>query len=127
MTTLDELLAKLSGVLSALDEEPADPVRSQLEKQRDELRETLRGLDIDQQRPTAELLEEHARLQARLKAARRERVKKVDTKYLGATQTVGGGVVPTRINRMIDEANRFDELADRFDHLTEILEGRGAL
>ena len=127
MTTLDELLAKLSEVLSALAEEPADPVRSQLEKQRDELRETLRGLDIDQQRPTAELLEEHARLQARLKAARGERVKKVDTKYLGATQTVGGGVVPTEINRMIDEANRFDELADRFDHLTEILEGRGAL
>ena len=127
MTTLDEMLAKLSGVLLALDEGPDDPVRSQLEEQRDQLRETLRGLDIDQHRPTAELLEEHARLQARLKAARGERVKKVHTKHLGATKTVGGGVVPTEINRMIDEGNRFDELADRFDHLTEILEGRGAL
>ena len=97
MTTLDEMLAKLSGVLLALDEGPDDPVRSQLEEQRDQLRETLRGLDIDQHRPTAELLEEHARLQARLKAARGERVKKVHTKHLGATKTVGGGVVPTEI------------------------------
>jgi len=127
MTTLDELLAELSQVLLTLEREPEGEARTTLERRRDELREALRDLDIDQQRPTSELLEEHARLEARLKKARGERVKKTGTKYLGATQTVGGGVAPTEINRMIDEGNRFDELADRFDHLTEILESRGAL
>ncbi len=127
MTTLDELLAELSQLLLTLEGESDGEARSALENRRDELREALRNLDIDQQRPTAELLEEHARLAARLKAARKERVKKVGAEYLGATQTVGGGVVPAEINRMIEEGNRFDELADRFDHLTEILESRGAL
>ncbi|NNC91915.1 MAG: hypothetical protein HKN80_05435 [Acidimicrobiia bacterium] len=126
MNTLDELLAELSQVLLTLEQEPEGAVRAKLERRRDELREALRDLDIDRQRPTSELLEEHSRLKARLKKARGERVKKVGTKYLGATQTVGGGVAPTEINRMIDEGNRFDELADRFDHLTEILESRGA-
>jgi DNA-binding protein H-NS len=127
MTTLDELLAELSQTLIKLEQEPAGDARATLERRRDELREALRDLDIDRQRPTSELLEEHSRLAARLKQARGERVKKVGTKYLGATQTVGGGVAPTQINRMIDEGNRFDDLADRFDHLTEILESRGAL
>ena len=127
MSTLDELLAELSQVLITLEGEPDREVRPALERRRDELREALRDLDIDRQRPTSELLEEHTRLEARLKKARGERVKKVGTKYLGATQTVGGGVAPTEINRMIDEGNRFDELADRFDHLTDILESRGAL
>lgn len=51
-------------------------------------------------------------------------MKKTGTRYLGGTQTVGGGVVPTEINRMIDEGNRFDELLARFDRLTKILESR---
>ena len=127
MKTLDEMLAALSQVLIALDDESDATARAELEAQRDRLRERLRSLDIDRQRPTSELLEEHGRLAARLKKARRERVKKVTTKHLGATQTVGGGVVPTEINRMIDEGNRFDDLLERFEHLTEILEGRGAL
>jgi len=127
MTTLDEMLAELSEVLLALDDEGDAETRIELEARRDRLREALRSLDIDQQRPTPELLEEHGRLAARLKSARGERVKKVTTKHLGATQTVGGGVVPAEINRMIDEGNRFEELLERFEHLTEILEGRGAL
>lgn len=127
MKTLDEMLAELSQVLIALDDESDAMARTELEARRDRLRERLRSLDIDQQRPTSELLEEHGRLEARLKKARRERVKKVTTKHLGATQTVGGGVVPTEINRMIDEGNRFDDLLERFEHLTEILDGRGAL
>ena len=127
MKTLDEMLAELSQVLIALDDESDATARAELEAKRDRLRERLRSLDIDRQRPTSELLEEHGRLAARLKKARRERVKKVTTKHLGATQTVGGGVVPTEINRMIDEGNRFDDLLERFEHLTEILEGRGAL
>lgn len=127
MITLDELLAELSQVLLRLEQEPEGEPRTVLERRRDELREALRNLDVDGQRPTNELLEEHARLEARLKQARGERVTKAGTKYLGATQTVGGGVAPAEINRMIDEGNRVDELADRFDHLTEILESRGAL
>jgi uncharacterized protein (DUF433 family) len=126
MITLDELLAELSQVLLELERGPRGDARTVLENRRDELRAALRDLDIDRQRPTGELLEEHARLEARLKQARGERVKKVGTKYLGATQTVGGGIAPSEINRMIDEGNRFDELADRFEHLTEILESRGA-
>jgi uncharacterized protein (DUF433 family) len=129
MTTLDELLAELSGVLAALQEvgDSEAATRTGLEEKRDRLREVLRGIDIDEQRPTAELVEEHTRLAARLKKARSERVKKVSGKYLGATQTVGGGVVPAEINRLIDAGNQFDELLERFDHLTEILESRGAL
>lgn len=127
MTTLDAMLAELSEVLLALDDEADAETRLELEGRRDRLREALRSVDIDQQRPTSELLEEHGRLEARLKAARQERVKKVTTKHLGATQTVGGGVVPIEINRMIDEGNRFDDLLERFERLTEILEGRGAL
>ncbi len=127
MTTLDELLAELSQVLLSLEEEADADARGGLEARRDQLRAALRDLDIDERRPTAELLEEHARLEARLKLARKERVKKVGTKYLGATQTVGGGVVPAEINRMIDEGNRFDELLERFEHLTTILESRQAL
>lgn len=127
MTTLDEMLAELSQVLIALDDETDPDARLELETRRDRLRDTLRTVDIDEQRPTSELLEEHGRLETRLKAARQERVKKVTTKYLGATQTVGGGVEPAEINRMIDEGNRFDELLERFEHLTEILEKREAL
>jgi uncharacterized protein (DUF433 family) len=127
MTELDRLLASLSETLIALDAETDPAERERLEAKRDELRETLRTVDIDKQRPTAELLEERARLEARLRTARGERVKKVPGKYLGATQTVGGGVVPENINRMIDEGNRFDELLERFDHLTEILTERDAL
>ncbi|NNL97067.1 MAG: hypothetical protein HKO63_02565 [Acidimicrobiia bacterium] len=127
MTTLDKMLAELSGVLLALDDEADPAAREDLEARRDRLRKALRSLDIDKQRPTAELLEEHGRLEARLKKARQERVKKVTTKHLGATQTVGGGVVPTEINRMIDEGNRFDDLLERFEHLEEILRERDAL
>jgi hypothetical protein len=128
MATLDDLLAELSGVLMQLDDVPAGSVeRHRLERRRDELREHLRGVDLDARRPTAELLEEHASLAARLRAAKKERVKKVTTKYLGATQTVGGGVEPAEINKMLDERNRVDELQQRFDHLTEILHERGAL
>ncbi len=129
MSSFDELLAELSRVLLALDatDEADAGSRARLEARRDELREVLREVDIDARRPTAELLEEHTRLEARLEAARNERVKKIHGKYLGATQTVGGGVVPTEINRMIDEGNRFDELLARFAQLTEILGSRGAL
>lgn len=129
MSTLEEMLAELSQVLTALDGVAAtdSATRADLEERRDLLRATLRSVDIDESRPTAELLEEHARLEARLKAARNERVKKVPGKYLGATSTVGGGIVPTEINRMIDEGNRFDELLERFQHLTAILTSRGAL
>ena len=127
MTTLDQLLAELSQVLLALETVDDAVERGELEARRDRLRGVLRTLDIDEQRPTAELLEEHARLEARLEVARNERVKKVPGKFLGAGQTVGGGVVPTEINRMIDAGNRFDELLSRYDHLTAILQGRGAL
>lgn len=129
MSTLEDLLAELSRVLSELDELPADagPARETLERRRDEVRERLRSVDMDAQRPTSELLEEHTRLRARLKAADKERVKKVTTKYLGATQTVGGGVEPEEINRLLDERNRVDELTERFEHLTALLEQRGAL
>ena len=129
MSSLDQLLAELSQVLLALDEiDESDPdARAGLEERRDRLRQMLRGVDVDEQRPTTELVEERTRLEARLEAARRERVRKVPGRYLGASQTVGGGVVPTEINRMIDEGNRFEELADRFDRLTEILQSRGAL
>ncbi|MGI9647726.1 MAG: hypothetical protein ACR2OI_04330 [Acidimicrobiia bacterium] len=127
MKDLDRMLAELSETLIAL-EGAADPAeRERLEARRDELRETLRSVNIDEQRPTSELLEERARLEARLTTARGERVKKVQAKYLGATQTVGGGVVPENINRMIDEGNRFDELLERYDHLTAILTERDAL
>lgn len=129
MSTLEDLLAELSRVLSELDELPADAgqARETLERRRDEVRERLRSVDMDAQRPTSELVEEHTRLRARLKAADKERVKKVTTKYLGATQTVGGGVEPEEINRLLDERNRVDELTERFEHLTALLEQRGAL
>lgn len=127
MSTLDALLAELSQTLMALDEETDPSLRRGLEERRDRLRAELRSVDIDESRPTSELLEEHARLEARLKAARNERVKKVPGKYLGATRTVGGGIEPTEINRMIDEGNRFDELLARYEHLTTVLQSRGAL
>lgn len=127
MTTLDELLAELSRILTELDGLAPGEERDRLERRRDELRDHLRSIDLDAQRPTAELLEEHARLAARLRTAKKERVKKVTTKYLGATQTVGGGVEPTEINKMLDERNRVEELERRFAHLTGILEERGAL
>ena len=128
MTRLDDLLAELSRVLLDLEAlSPEAEGRAELEHRRDELRSSLRSVDFDAQRPTAELLEEHARLTARLRTAGKERVKKVTTKYLGATQTVGGGVEPEEINRMLDERNRVDELDTRLAHLTEILRERGAL
>ena len=128
MTTLDDLLAELSRVLLELDDLPVDsPGRESLESRRDELRAALRSVDVDAQRPTAELLEEHARLDARLRSAGKDRVRKVGTKYLGATQTVGGGVEPAEINRMLDESNRVEELEERLAHLTDILQERGAL
>ena len=128
MTKLDDLLAELSRVLLQLDGLPVDAGgRAELEQRREQLRSALRSVDLDAQRPTSELLEEHARLTVRLRAAGKERVKKVTTKYLGATQTVGGGVEPEEINRMLDERNRVDELEERLTHLTEILEERGAL
>lgn len=129
MSSLDELLAELSQVLLALDEtdESDSHNRAKLEGRRDELRRTLRKIDLDEQRPTSELLEERTRLEARVNTARSQRVKKIPGKYLGATQTVGGGVEPVEINRMIDEANQLDELVDRLDRLTEILESREAL
>jgi hypothetical protein len=128
VTTLDELLAELSRVLTQLDSvPPGSEEQDRLERRRDELREHLRGVDLDAQRPTAELLEEHSRLTARLRTAEKERVKKVGTKYLGATQTVGGGVEPVAINKMLDEGNRVEELQQRLDHLTAILDQRGAL
>ena len=127
MTDLDRMLAELSETVIALDGASDPAERERLEARRDELREILRAVDMDQQRPTSELLEERTRLEARLRTARSERVKKVPGKYLGATQTVGGGVVPENINRMIDEGNRFDELLERYDHLTKILTERGAL
>ena len=128
MTKLDDLLAELSRILVDLEALPPEAAeRTDLERRRDELRSSLRSVDLDAQRPTAELLEEHARLTARLRAAGTDRVKKVTTKYLGATQTVGGGVEPEEINRMLDERNRVDELEARLALLTEILEDRGAL
>ena len=124
--TLDELLAELSEVLLKLDE-AGEPERQVLENRRDELREFLRGIDVDAQRPTNELLAEYETLSRRLKVAEGERVKKTTGKYLGATQTVGGGVVPKKINDMIDAGNRIEELESRVTKLAEILEGRGAL
>lgn len=123
---LDELLAELSMVLARL--ETADgPERLRLEVRRDELREFLRAIDIDAQRPTSELLAEHEILKARVARARRERVKKIPGKYLGATQTVGGGVEPKKINEMIDAGNRIEELEERLARLTALLSARGAL
>ena len=128
MTTLDELLAELSRILTELEGLPADSAeRQSLEGRRDELRQHLRSIDLDAQRPTSELLEEYTRLSARLRTADRERVKKITTKYLGATQTVGGGVEPAEINRMLDERNRVDELEERLARLAEILDERDAL
>jgi len=127
--SFDEMLAELSRVVVALDDlgDGDSDTRHALERRRDELRSILRGVDLDEHRPTAELVEERQRLETRLAAARDERVKKTGTKYLGGTQTVGGGVVPVEINRKIDEGNRFDELLARFERLTEILEARQAL
>ena len=129
MKELDQLLAELSQVLAAQAEigDSDEQARAGLEERRDRLRAVLRDLDPDEHRPTAELLEEHTRLEARLQAARKERVQKVPGKYLGSTQTVGGGLLPAEINRMIDEGNRFDELLERFHRLTEILQSRGEL
>ena len=123
---LDELLAELSTVLLRLDDADGTE-RRHLEARRDELREFLRTIDVDAQRPTSELLTEHETLTARVVRARRERVKKTTGKYLGATQTVGGGVEPRKINEMIDAGNRIEELEERLEHLTALLEARGAL
>lgn len=126
MSSLDTLLAELSQVIVQLADATGDD-RARLEARRDELRAALREIDFEASRPTAELLDEHARLAARLDAARKERVKKIPHKYLGATQTVGGGVEPEEINRLIDEGNRFEELLERYEHLDRILRSRGAL
>ncbi|MBT8203187.1 MAG: hypothetical protein HKN74_03555 [Acidimicrobiia bacterium] len=126
MSSFDILLAELSQVVMDLTDATGDE-RARLEARRDELRAELRKTDFEASRPTAELLDEHARLAARLDAARKERVKKVPHKHLGATQTVGGGVEPEEINRLIDEGNRYEELLERFEHLDEILRARGAL
>lgn len=124
--TLDELLAELSRVVVQLDDAPQDKRRA-LEARRDELRQFLRSIDVDAQRPTSELLAEHATLVRRLKKAEGERVKKTSGKYLGATKTIGGGIAPKKINAMIDAGNRIEELEERLTRLTEILEDRGAL
>ena len=126
MSSLDTLLAELSQVVVQLADATGDDL-DRLEARRDELRAALREIDFEASRPTAELLDEHARLAARLDAARKERVKKIQHKYLGATQTVGGGVEPEEINRLIDEGNRFEELLERYEHLDQILRSRGAL
>lgn len=126
MSSLDTLLAELSQVIVQLADATGDD-RARLEARRDELRAALREIDFEASRPTGELLDEHARLAARLDAARKERVKKIPHKYLGATQTVGGGVEPEEINRLIDEGNRFEELLERYEHLDRILRSRGAL
>lgn len=127
--SFDELLAELSRVVLALDDlgDGDADARPALAQRRDELRAILRGVDLDEHRPTAELVEERQGIETRLAAARDERVKKTGTKYLGGTQTVGGGVVPVEINRMIDEGNRFEELLARYERLTDILESRQAL
>ena len=124
--TLDELLAELAQVVVQLDNAPPDQ-RLALEARRDELRQFLRNIDVDAQRPTSELLAEHAALVRRLKKAEGERVKKTAGKYLGSTKTVGGGIEPKKINAMIDAGNRIEEIEERLNRLTEILEARGAL
>ena len=109
MSSFDDLLAELSRVLLALDatDEADAAARARLEARRDELREVLREVDIDARRPTAELLEEHTRLEARLEAARNERVKKIHGKYLGATQTVGGGGSSEKPQAFTERRQRF--------------------
>ncbi len=127
MTTLDKLLADLSAVLALLEADPDLATRQELERRRDDLREALRSIDVDEHRPTPEILEEYHHLAARIKKAKKEQVKKAGAKYAGATATVGGGVVPKNINEMINAGNRLEELEERFEHLQRILDERGAL
>ena len=127
MSTLDEMLAELSGVLTQLDSDLDETTRLDLEQRRDELRKTLRSINIDEQRSSPELLEEHRRLAARIKSAKKEQVKKAGTRFMGGTATVGGGIPPQEINEMINVGNRLEELEERYDNLHKILDERGAL
>lgn len=127
MSTLDELLAELSGVLLSLEGDVDEDSRMELEQRRDDLRRTLRSIDIDEQRPTSELLEEHTRLAYRIKKAKGEQVKKKGKRFIGESRTIRGGIPPEELNRMINTANRLDELEERYGRLHRILHERGAL
>ena len=127
MSTLDELLADLSAVLTQLEADPDAATRQELERRRDDLRDALRSININERRPTPEILEEYEHLAARIKKAKREQVKRAGAKYAGATATVGGGVVPKNINEMINRGNRLEELEERYEDLHRILDERGAL
>ncbi|MEE8384648.1 MAG: hypothetical protein V3S01_01870, partial [Dehalococcoidia bacterium] len=121
------MLAELSGVLISLEGDVDEAARTALEERRDSLRRELRSINIDEQRPTSELLEEHTRLAVRIKAAKGEQVKKKGKRFIGESRVIKGGVPPEELNRMINTANRLDELEDRYENLHRILHGRGAL
>lgn len=127
MSTLDEMLAELSSVLIALESEVDESARAQLEERRDNIRRDLRSIDIEEQRPTSELLEEHTRLAARIKAAKGEQVRKKGKRYMGDSRVIKLSVPPEELNRMINAANRLDELEERYANLHRILMERGAL
>ncbi len=126
MSTLDELLAELSGVLISLEGEIDETARVELEGRRDTLRATLRSINVDEQRPTSELLEEHTRLAARIKKAKGEQFKPKRGRFKG-TSRIRGGMTPEELNQMIDTGNRLEELEERYDNLHQILDDRGAL
>jgi hypothetical protein len=127
VSTLDELLAELSGILISLEGEVDEPARAELEERRDTLRATLRSINIDEQRPTSELLEEHTRLAARIKKAKGEQVKKKGRKFIGESRVIRGGLTPEEVNEMINIGNRLEELEERYENLHKILDERGAL
>ena len=126
MSTLDELLAELSGVLISLEGEIDEAARVELEGRRDTLRATLRSINIDEQRPTSELLEEHTRLAARIKKAKGEQFKKKRGRFAG-TSRIRGGMTPEELNQMINKGNRLEELEERYENLHKILNERGGL
>ncbi len=126
MSTLDELLAELSGVLTSLEGEIDETARAELEGRRDTLRATLRSINVDEQRPTSELLEEHTRLAARIKKAEGEQFKTKRGRFT-VTSRIGGGMTPEELNQMINTGNRLEELEERYENLHKILDERGAL
>lgn len=126
MSTLDELLAELSGVLTSLEGEIDETARVELEGRRDSLRVALRSINIDEQRPTSELLEEHTRLAVRIKKAKGEQFKKKRSRFTG-TSRIRGGITPEELNQMINKGNRLEELEERYENLHKILDQRGAL
>ena len=127
MTTLDELLAELSGVLTQLTGDIDEASRTTLEERRDSLRQTLRSINIDERRPTSELLEEHTRLAVRIKKAKGEKVKKRGRSFFRGSAFGRSGTTRDEVNKMIDAGNRLEELEERYDNLHRILDERGAL